>query len=492
MPPLCKLVYSLSGRFISLLKRILSAIRKHNFFSYLFGRPIQDEENYEITSVRSPTIDTGLEEAQLGPSPSFLPTPPPTSPIDYHPKSPQSYKKKALLVGVESTNQPGSTERAMRGPHNDIRNMRQYLIDYRQYHPDEIIVLVNTDDPAQIQPTKKNIEHHCIAMVAGACKGDRFYFHFAGHTTQKPSEGDEEEDGKDEYIRTCDDEVIQDNSLRKMLVDPLPAGAKLVAVFDACNSATLLDLEHYRCNRVYVPWINKGFRRTASRWNTVVRQGAAPPSALSLNSVMLSPTTLPAEMVAEIFPLTQPPRRSATITAGSSRDGSSIWFNCPEIPIDRCDSPVSRFCTGHCNNSVPQPHCSDDKADVICLSSAKDCQRSWQDRQGSSMTQALIKFLSKIIADFDALFGYAEIAPAHKSDPTIAEVLTAVSHELHTLYLVLHQDARQYKQDFRETNGRRQEKGKPLLRRRTVEMDNFQDPQVSSHRPLVMKRRWEM
>lgn len=91
-----------------------------------------------------------------------------------------------------------------------------------------------------------------------------------------------------------------------MLVDPLPAGAKFVvrrcyssmivrtlwfylkAVFDACNSATLLgktfdgllreprdtqlltlDLEHHRCNRVFVPWVNKGFRRTQSRWNNV-------------------------------------------------------------------------------------------------------------------------------------------------------------------------------------------------------------------------------
>ena len=62
----------------------------------------------------------------------------------------------------------------------------------------------------------------------------------------------------------------------------------LKAVFDACNSATLLgktfselylnamrlkfstlDLKHHRCNRVYVPWVNKGFRRTQSQWNNV-------------------------------------------------------------------------------------------------------------------------------------------------------------------------------------------------------------------------------
>ena len=27
--------------------------------------------------------------------------------------------------------------------------------------------------------------------------------------------------------------------------------------------------EVYRCNRVYVPWVNRGFRRTQSRWKNV-------------------------------------------------------------------------------------------------------------------------------------------------------------------------------------------------------------------------------
>ena len=31
----------------------------------------------------------------------------------------------------------------------------------------------------------------------------------------------------------------------------------------------LADLEHFRCNRVYVPWMNKGRRRSNSRWNAI-------------------------------------------------------------------------------------------------------------------------------------------------------------------------------------------------------------------------------
>ena len=52
------------------------------------------------------------------------------------------------------------------------------------------------------------------------------------------------------------------------------------------------------------------------------------------------------------------------------------------------------------------------------------------------------------------------------------------SHELHAFYLDMHQDARQYKKKMRDVNTRRRIKGKPPFRRRTVEMDNFQDPQV--------------
>ncbi len=48
---------------------------------------------------------------------------------------------------------------------------------------------------------------------------------------------------------------ILDNELRLRLVDVLPAGVKLSAIFDSrSTSVAPLDLEHYACNNVYVPW----------------------------------------------------------------------------------------------------------------------------------------------------------------------------------------------------------------------------------------------
>ena len=98
----------------------------------------------------------------------------------------------------------------------------------------------------------------------------------------------------------------------------------------------------------------------------------SPYNKTSFNSAMLSPTTLSAQVVAEVFPTSQarPSRRfTSAVAAGSALDGSGRWYNCPETPMIFCDSPLSRYCTGHCRTndlyhqqleSLPS-----DKADVV-------------------------------------------------------------------------------------------------------------------------------
>ena len=89
-----------------------------------------------------------------------------------------------------------------------------------------------------------------------------------------------------------------------------------------------------------------------------------PNNSPSLSSVMLSPTTLPAEVVAEVFPLPQQLRRSSSHAAGfAAPDGSGRLYNCPETPIPFCDSPFSLFCTGDCRTNGLSDNA--DKADVV-------------------------------------------------------------------------------------------------------------------------------
>lgn len=62
------------------------------------------------------------------------------------------------------------------------------------------------------------------------------------------------------------------------LVDRLPIGSKLTAVFDSCHSGTLLDLDHYLCNEVYHPFLCRDPSRQRSWW---MRNGELQPPSFS-------------------------------------------------------------------------------------------------------------------------------------------------------------------------------------------------------------------
>ena len=143
----------------------------------------------------------------------------------------------------------------------------------------------------------------------------------SGHSDQRgPTDDEKEEDGKDEstlsliqrshflmcthvVIITCDeDAIIDDVSFcswlphRRLSANKFPGAQShscspsgwvfppctylvtlcrfqicscriLQAIFDTAHSGTLLDLPHYHCNNVYVPWQSKGEHRTRSRHN---------------------------------------------------------------------------------------------------------------------------------------------------------------------------------------------------------------------------------
>jgi hypothetical protein len=149
-------------------------------------------------------------------------------------------------------------KRSLKGPHKDVRDMRQFLIggfkfsskqfqtlstislaDHWHYDPDDIVLLMNTDDPEAVQPTKENIvwfgfkfaslmiieyslipgeilrgtscwsqwrgslllslcvKHLWLSSHSGGSHWQAI-FSVAGHTMQKPTDDEEEEDGKDE------------------------------------------------------------------------------------------------------------------------------------------------------------------------------------------------------------------------------------------------------------------------------------------------------
>ncbi|KAJ7766108.1 caspase domain-containing protein [Mycena metata] len=233
-------------------------------------------------------------------------------------------KRKALLIGITYNNlntDGGDGYASLQGPHADVADMRRLLVGRYDYAEADIVTLLDSGDAAEgTQPTRVNILRAIDDLVRGASKGDRFFFHYCGHTTQIENRSNSEEDGMDECLVPIDGEAnkIMDNELRRHLVGALPVGSSLVAVFDSCHSASLLDLAHFRCNRVYVPWLSKGRRKSDEMWNAVVRKLALPLLPLSRSGTTNAATTAtPLETVGPTLAQTQPPTGTSADANGN-------------------------------------------------------------------------------------------------------------------------------------------------------------------------------
>merc|ERR1712020_719073 len=80
---------------------------------------------------------------------------------------------------------------------------------------------------------------------------DSMFFHYSGHGSQTYDSDGDEVDGNDETICPVDYNSagqIVDDEMNAILVQQLPRGARLTAIFDSCHSATALDLPYvYNC-----------------------------------------------------------------------------------------------------------------------------------------------------------------------------------------------------------------------------------------------------
>ncbi|KAF9525905.1 caspase domain-containing protein [Crepidotus variabilis] len=404
-----------------------------------------------------------------------------------------------------------SSSDKLKGPHNEVEVTRSLLIERYGYKNDDITILVDTDgQDDEFMPTKANIEKHIHLLVKDAKAGDKFYFHYSGHSTQEKTGDPREEDGMNEVLCTWDRQRIPDNDLRAWMVDKLDPHSTLYAVFDTCNSGTILDLEHYRCNKVYLPWVNKGTRRTKSRHILAHRQHALPPRVPTLNNPQAKRSTTGNMTMGSIEQVIQPPlpedgpltqeaiqqrkqstdlafnlsRRSVIVenalgeqlvdTPRSSIDAGSTYTRPASINSEmrKYMSPIEMFCDGWCRQRFDRrteglPH-------VVCLSSCADGQKTWEDKNGSSMTSALVSLLNE------------------NPHPSFTKVLHQVNNSLHKDYLHLHSKARDYKRQVSLKNERHRRLGKPLFVPSVdPEMNNFQEVHLSSLEPLELTEAWD-
>ncbi|XP_062176107.1 metacaspase-1-like [Alnus glutinosa] len=150
-------------------------------------------------------------------------------------------RKRAVLRGVTYQN----NKYRLKGTINDVKKMRDLLIDRFGYSKECIRVLTEEEEPAFI-PTKKNIQDSLKWLVESSEPGDRLVFYFSGHGLRQPDFNNDERDGFDETICPVDfmqEGMILDNDISATIVWPLKKDVTLHAIVDACHSGTILDLE---------------------------------------------------------------------------------------------------------------------------------------------------------------------------------------------------------------------------------------------------------
>ncbi|KAG8760754.1 Ca(2+)-dependent cysteine protease [Serendipita sp. 396] len=167
-------------------------------------------------------------------------------------------RTKALLIGIQYK---GSAWEELDGPHHDVKRMNAFLED-GPWQYGQIRILLDRD--GYRRPDREGILESLRWLVEDATEDHRLFLHYSGHGDQYPTSSSSEFDGQDETIVPVDcppmpseeglKGMIRDNVLREILVDPLPVGCHLTALFDCCHSGSMLDLRYCYPRYLSIPW----------------------------------------------------------------------------------------------------------------------------------------------------------------------------------------------------------------------------------------------
>jgi len=149
--------------------------------------------------------------------------------------------RRAVLIGINYVGQDGE----LRGCHNDVLNMKKYIMDVHGFQEDNIVVLM--DDGYHDEPTKENVLAAYKNVVQDSEEGDAIFLHYSGHGTKVRDESGDEDDGYDEALVPMDyDEegLIMDDDLFEIIIEPLADGVHMFSLMDCCHSGTILDLPY--------------------------------------------------------------------------------------------------------------------------------------------------------------------------------------------------------------------------------------------------------
>jgi len=149
--------------------------------------------------------------------------------------------RRALLVGINYVDE----ESRLSGCHNDVRNVKYYLMDYLGFERQNMLIL--EDDDLHHFPTKQLILDGLRTLAQISQPGDVIFIHFSGHGSQVIDRDSNEGDGFDEVLIPGDyrdSGPIFDDEIYHLFVTQVQAGVHVVAVIDCCHSGTAMDLPY--------------------------------------------------------------------------------------------------------------------------------------------------------------------------------------------------------------------------------------------------------
>ncbi|EDR07573.1 uncharacterized protein LACBIDRAFT_298639 [Laccaria bicolor S238N-H82] len=313
----------------------------------------------------------------------------------------------------------------------------------------------------------------------------KFVTHFSSSDS---AEEEEEEDGYDEYIipldaisigpemKVVDEKIILDDILRQCLVLPLFPQAKLVAIFDCCHSATLLDLKHHRCHRIGT-WPSR-FRRFCRRF--FVEPYAR--IVLPFKSHVLrkieptqrpEDTDRPEESTDPTYPKPDLKSRPHGRFSGLKALGKKASTGKPAAsPLPRQSSfnivinPRKR-CSGLC---ARMDLSSLDRQHVVCVSACKDSQMGVENKAGESMTEAIIDLLKE------------------NPRPTLRQLMQAVNANTKRQRKKMKEQYENYEKKIKSRGRPPSQKELKVIEEGKDLCQNMQNPQISSSRSLDLRK----
>lgn len=151
-------------------------------------------------------------------------------------------KRFALLIGVDEYAQPASDAPRvpnLRGPANDVAEMKQLLIDkYGFSGQGDIVTLIGKQ--ATVAAIEANFREHLLNN-AKKDPGAAILFYFSGHGSQTADKDNDEGDGADETLVAYDSRMpgkadISDDTVETWLAGLTPYTANVTVIFDSCHS----------------------------------------------------------------------------------------------------------------------------------------------------------------------------------------------------------------------------------------------------------------